>query len=274
MGITRDSAEGKVNDVKAATKVWIESIISQFDLNSHPLVDVRIFEDSDSLRQATTENALDIIVLRTEDYFDLGGSQLCDSIFAYEKHGSTQENYLLLVRRDSGITSLGDLAGKSVVILGSIRTSLAEHWLNHELRQHHLPALRQLAGSVDTVEKPTRCVHGVFFRKNAACIVPALSYRTICELNPQIERDLMPIATSPMYVPSLIGIRRGYSSEFRPVVERAIAEVHKTPRGEQILTVYMIDRLVRISTNELESARALLRNEGEAVGGQGEGVAP
>ena len=264
VGLTRDAAEGNINDIKAATKVWIEGIVNDLNLSKVVVADVRVFDDSEGLRREVEADRLDVAVLSTRDFLAVGGAQRLDALFAYERNQSTVEEYLMLVRRDAGLASLADLRGKSVAMLHNIRTSLAEPWLDRELQRANLPPLRQLAGQLVEEDKATHCVHGVFFRKNAACLINAHAYRTICELNPQIGRDLVTLAASPPYVPSLVTLRRGYTSELRPILERSIREVHKTTRGQQILTVYMIDRLVQISTNELSSACELLGGRGGA----------
>ena len=261
VGMTRSAAEGNINDVKAATKVWIEGIVDELDLRKMVSADVRVFEDSEGLGREVAAGTIDVIVLSTPDFLAFGGNAAMDEIFAYEKGGTTREQYVVLARKDSGIQTLGDLRGKTVSMLRSIRLSLAESWLDQELVKAGQPKLRQHVGDLVQEEKATRCVHSVFFRKRDACVVNALAYRTICELNPQIGRDLATVSSSPSYVPSLIAIRRGYTSSLRPDLERAIREVHKTPRGQQILTVYMIDRLVEIQSDALESARGVLAGQ-------------
>ena len=258
VGMTRSAAEGNINDVKAATKVWIEGIVDELDLRKMVSADVRVFDDSEGLGREVAAGLVDVIVLSTPDFLAFGGSAAMDKIFAYEKGGTTLEQYIVLARKEAGIRTLADLRGRSISMLRSIRLSLAEPWLDQELAGAGLPPLRRHVGDLVQEEKATRCVHSVFFRKRDACVVNALAYRTICELNPQIGRDLVTVAASPSYVPSLIALRRGYTSSLRPDLERAIREVHKTPRGQQILTVYMIDRLVEVQLQALESARALL----------------
>jgi len=264
VGIVRGSLDGPtMNDAKAATKIWMETIFSEQG-ETAAQSDVQLYADRTAIKAALERKAADLAVLGTADFYALGGPATFDRVFLYSRGGKVAVRYLLLVRADSGIETLANVRGRQLVLLDSVRTDLAERWFNSRLKQDGLPVMRQLAKEVVVERKSSKCIQRVFFRNADACLVTARTYRTAVELNPQLGRQLTVLAKSPPYVPSLIAIPASYTAAVWPILERGILSAHTKPKVRQMLRVYRIDRLVRQTGDELASAKALLAETGEA----------
>jgi len=264
VGITQGSMDGPaVNDAKAATKVWMESIFSE-QVGHAVQPEVQLYANRAAVKEALERKGADLLVMGTADFYALGGSATFDRVFLYSRGGEVAERYLLLVRADSSIESLANVRGRKLILLDSVRADLAERWLNSRLKKNGLPVVRQLAEQVLSKRKSSSCIQRVFFRNADACLVTAQAYRTAVELNPQLGRQLTVLAKSPPYVPSVIAIPANFTAAVWPTLEQGILTAHARPKGQQVLRVYRIDRLVRQSGEELASAKALLAETGEA----------
>jgi len=263
VGIMRSSTDGPtMNDAKAATKVWLETIASE-QVGHAFQPDVQLYADRAAIKAALERKTANLLVIGTTDFYALGGPATFDRVFLYSRGGTVAERYLLLVRTDSGIEALADVRGRKLIFLDSVRTDLAERWFNSRLKQDGLPVMRQLAKEVIVERKSSKCIQRVFFRNADACLVTASTYRTAVELNPQLGKQLTVLAKSPPYVPSVIAFPADYTTATWPTLERAILSAHTKPKGQQVLRVYRIDRLVRQTGDELASAKALLVEVGE-----------
>jgi len=264
VGFVRSSLDGStMNDAKAATKVWLETIVSEH-VGHTVLPNVQLYADRAAIKAALERKTADLLIMGTTDFYALGGPATFDRVFLYSRGGEVAERYLLLVRADSGIESLASVRGRKLILLDNVRADLAERWLNSRLKQDGLPVVRQLAKEVVIERKSSKCIQRVFFRNADACLVTAQTYRTAVELNPQLGRQLSVLAKSPPYVPSVIAIPANYTAATWPSLERGILSAHTKPKGQQVLRIYRIDRLVRQTGDELASAKALLAETTEA----------
>jgi len=252
-----------LNDAKVATKIWFESIFAE-ELGRVLQPKVQLYPGPAALKAAMGKNAADILILGTDELYALGGPASFDWVFLYSRDGDANEAYLLLTHRDGGITSLADLRGREVILLENYHTSLAERWLNSLLRRDGLPAVRQLARKVVADSKPSRCIQRVFFHNTDVCLVTEKSYRIVVELNPQLGKQLVVLAKSPPFVPSVIAVSVHPTSGVGPAVKRAILQAHTKQRMRQLFELFRIERLVLQTGNELASAKALLAETGEA----------
>jgi phosphonate transport system substrate-binding protein len=138
------------------------------------------------------------------------------------------------------------------------RMSLAEPWLEGELSSLGLPRLKALFGHVAREKKLSRALLPVFFGKADACLVTRHDYDLMCELNPQIQRTLKPLAVSRVLVPSVTCLRRGYNSAHRTDIIDALGKLHEEPKGQQILSLFGVDRLVPFEEHFLDTAMKLV----------------
>ena len=139
--------------------------------------------------------------------------------------------------------------------------SLAEPWIDRALANAGLPEAGVLFGDVTHEMNVSRAVLPVFFRKADACLVTRNSFEMMCELNPQIRRRLELLATSACLVPSITCLRAGYDSTYRPRIVEALGDLHKEPKGEQILSLFRVDRLVPFEPHFMDSAIDLLTTD-------------
>jgi phosphonate transport system substrate-binding protein len=98
----------------------------------------------------------------------------------------------------------------------------------------------------------------VFFRQTDACLVDRQGFDTMCELNPQLGKQLRTLASSPRLITMVFCFRSAYSPPVKNEIVRAMEELYTTPAGQQILTVFQIDKMQIASDSDLDSARELL----------------
>ena len=85
----------------------------------------------------------------------------------------------------------------------------------------------------------------VFFKKAKAALVSEESLKLISELNPQLEKDLMIIYQSPIYLSSIACLnKRSDEPELRKIFYDILENLHTEPFGRQLLDLFRIEKLV------------------------------
>lgn len=180
--------------------------------------------------------------------------------------------YLLLVHEESGIRSLADMKGRSVVIWSNPRLLLAEEWLAVTLAGAKLGTPAQFLGRMTKTAKVSGgAVLPVFFKQADACLVGAGAFEGMCELNPQLRKKLRVIASSPALVATFLAFHKDFQPTVRSAFIQSVLGLHKSASGQQALTLFQGVRTEAVSVSVLKASLELLqtydRLKGRAAGG-------
>jgi hypothetical protein len=122
---------------------------------------------------------------------------------------------------------------------------------------------KSFLGSIKTTRKSSQAVLPVFFRQAEGCIVTWNAYDTIVELNPQVGKELVPIASSPLVITSIGVLRDDYEERFGAFVTGELIRLHMDPQGKQILLLFQKGRLVSCRNEYLSSVAAMLKEHAD-----------
>jgi phosphonate transport system substrate-binding protein len=245
-----------VNDAKAAVKVWAQTIARERDVPTDP--EPSILTGLSELTAALRGNQVDAIALTADEYEPLSQAVPLAPIFGTRFGGRTDEEYVLLVHGESGITNLANLRGRSLATYQNPRASLAPFWLDTLLAQRGLPPRGEFLGKQSGNSKLPRVVLPVFFRQSEACLVTRSGFDTMNEMNPQVGKTLKVLATSPKVVPAVFCLRANYAPPFKEKLLAGLRDLHATPAGQQVLTIFHSERLVEQPASCMNSALELL----------------
>jgi ABC-type phosphate/phosphonate transport system substrate-binding protein len=245
-------------DGLAATKVWAETIVQKksLDLTTSSMV----FGNLLDLEKAVKDGKVDMVTLMTQEFLSLEGKIPLDPYFVSQNRGKVNEECLLLIHDRSGIKNWEELAKKNILISDSDRSSLGKIWLENILMGKGYASLDAFFGKVSLTRKPSQALLPVFFQQADACLINSDGFETMVELNPQLKRDLRVIAKSPSGATSVICIRTGYKSSLRQVLVDSLRDLHTEPKGQQILTLFKVEKLIPFEPSYLESARQMMQD--------------
>ena len=176
------------NDAKAAVKLWGQTVARERGIVTD--TETRIFHDLPSIAEGLRKRSVDAVGLLVQEYESLRHEVKFAPIFVTFSGGRIDEEYILLVHRDSGIENVGQLQGRSLSIYENPRASLAPAWLDTLLVKAGQKPAAELFGRVSPAGKLPNVVLPVFFRKVDACVVSRRGFETLVELNPQVGKQL------------------------------------------------------------------------------------
>jgi ABC-type phosphate/phosphonate transport system substrate-binding protein len=247
-GVSRSEAEASIS-------VWTKTLatVRGYLLDASTV----IHDDLPALGREMAQGRVQLVALTTEQYWQLGAPDF-GTTFVGQRGGRVGQEVLLIVRRDAGLTSLGALRGRSLVALDMAGEGMARTWLESLLLEQGLEPAAQFFSSVVSVNKPARAALPVFFGQHDACLLTRGAFDTIVELNPQVGQVLVPLLYSVPLQHSLLLLDVRYDPAARPAVVDALLNLHDTPRGQQVLSLFGRERLVLGTAADLASSLDLL----------------
>jgi len=244
------------SDVKAAMKVWTETIAKEIGFPTDPTP--LMLKGAAALDAALRSGRVASAAMTTVDFLAMGTNMQTGTLILPVSGGGITEEYLLIVHRDSPVRQVKELAGRSLIRLENPRASLASTWMEVLLAQNGLSSGGACFSAVTRTLKASQAILHVFFRKVDACLVTRSSFETSNELNPQIGKQLRVLAASPKYVPQLYCFRPDYPPALCKKAVAEISRMHETQQGRQVFTVFKVDQLMEQPTSCLDSVRELL----------------
>ena len=135
---------------------------------------------------------------------------------------------------------------------------LAPVWLSVLLEQGGFGPAERFFGSVLPATKSSRVILPVFFGQADCCLTSKRGFDTMCELNPQVGRELVALASSERMMVSFYIFRRNYRDAEREKLIRAISDLRNSPGGQELATLFQFEELSVRDASSLTTALQLL----------------
>lgn len=252
------------NDARASLKIYAKTIAETQGLTADPKP--CIFAGIGEITQLLSARMVDVISLPTTEFLLLDSNLVMGPILVTVSKDRELEDYVLLVRAESGIHALSDLKARHLQVFDGLNGSLAQCWLEVLLGEQQLGLPDEFL-TVTRHIKTIQTVLPVFFQHADACIVTGQGFALMGELNPQITNQLRVLASSPQVLPLVTCFRAGLDRNLLARVLLAVADGNTNPVGKQIMTIFQSGHveprplLILQSARELVAARDRLRGE-------------
>ncbi len=244
------------NDYRAAMKAWAEMLVKNGAVQADS--NVTFFPDTAHMVAALQRHEVDGVAATTPDFLAVRKSVKFNHVVFAVTGGTISDQFVLVVHQNSGLTNVENLRGHSLNLLRQPQMSLAIPWLDTLLLEQGFKPTGEFFSPIAEESKITKALLPVFFRKTDACLLTRKGFQTMCELNPQVGRELHVLASSPELVATAFFFREGYPAAQQDRCLNEFKNVHTTSAGQQILTVFQTERLEEYPVSVLDGTIALL----------------
>jgi len=246
------------NDARAALKAWLDLVGQQrgFLLDSK----IDIVDTAAEIRDRAASGSAELTMMSITDFLEIESSGLLVPIVADARGGQQGAlyPYVLLVNPSSGITTVAGLRGKKLGVSSRAAGKTGGAWLDVLLSKEKLGRAAVFFASVKTFDKPQACILPLFFGAADACVVDEVSLNLAKEMNPQLGQ-LRVLSRSRPLLDALFAVPSTPHPHQKDLIDGLLA-LGDNPRGRQLLMVFKTDRIVRITTGDLESSRELWKD--------------
>jgi len=170
----------------------------------------QVFEDEEALAAAVQLGKFDVVCLYAFQMPTLGQRLRLDPGLLIGSGNALQSNFVLLVRRTSGIDSIADLEGRKTFIETGNLGTLPMLWLAQAAKQAGTPLDPADRGEAFELRADSfNAVAPVFFGNVDACVITQQGFTENAGLNPQILQQLHVLAKSPPFATRVLAFPQG-----------------------------------------------------------------
>lgn len=240
---------------QSVAALWTTIVANKWGRTSN----TRICNTLAELETDIRSKKIDLVVLLSAEYLELRGKVPLEPLFIPVKGKNLYDRLVLVVRKDSGLRSLTDLKGKTLLQRRDLSADRRSLWLDTLLMRKGVRNPERFFSNAREITKPSASIFAVFFRKADACIVTQRSLQVMAELNPQLLSDLLVLEESPPWPTSIIAVRKGLPVQHRRAIQEVLGTLDQSTQGKQLLTLFRMDSLVTFHPEYLTQLEGLSR---------------
>lgn len=232
----------KSEDIEAATKILASEMIKEDKVNAK--YEITVCKTKEEL-QDNLKSTFDLLYISPTDFLDLKKKSDLEPLVIAEVDNDYGDVYYLITNKSENIKSIRDLKNGTINILSRSNNQPPTLWLDKILRDNKLPIKEKFFDQITYDYKTNNVLLPVFFKKSSAAIVTKSAFDLICELNPKVKQETEIILKSKPIVRSLFcadGKRK--DQERKDFLYDYLKRVHKSNYGKQVLSLYMVTRLL------------------------------
>ncbi len=229
-------------DVLASSKILANQIAKKRNIKGE--VDIIVYNTEKELIEAT-KTEFDFILISPVDLLTLKKYGNIKPTLVNMTQGLYGNIYYLITNKTDNINSLKDLSKENIKLLARSNGQVPFLWLDKLLRDYKLPPKEKFFRTISFDHKPTNVLLPVFFNKITSAIITKTSYELLCELNPQISKQIKILEVSD---PLLFGVicfdPRNKNTEREKLLLDILLSLQNDKNGKQLFELFNVDKLI------------------------------
>ncbi|HOY69905.1 MAG TPA: PhnD/SsuA/transferrin family substrate-binding protein [Methylotenera sp.] len=168
-----------------------------------------------------------------------------------------KQRYVILVRNDSGVKQLAQLKQKRIAYCTTDEVGVL--FLQQALKDKNLGLSDTFFSKIIIKKNPNLVASAVFFKETEAAVILENDFMVAAELNPQLQKQMHVIETSPEYVTHLLAFRDdGHTKSFN--LDDTVKQLSLAIQRLSLMKSYKFGMMQKISVEDLKSVRALVES--------------
>ncbi|MGD8781171.1 MAG: PhnD/SsuA/transferrin family substrate-binding protein [Ignavibacteria bacterium] len=252
-----------VQDGKAAVKLIALKVLEIPNLDYSPKVTV--FDNLESLKRIIKKDDIDLIALTSPDYYVLKNEiqlfPFCVPVF----FNKTLSKFVLLANNNGESEDLEKLKNKRITVFANskYKNIYPLLWIDNLLLKKFGQTSGSFFSEIKVASNVSDVILPVFFNKYDACIVTQGMFDIQSELNPQVGNNLKIIEESGEYVVAVFCFTSDRDKELNEKILNAFLTLHKTKQGNQLLSLFRVDKLIPFREEYLKNMGKLIKENNE-----------
>lgn len=221
-------------------------------------IETVVYPDIQAAMKDVRDDRVDLLTLPALDYLQVRNEIRMIPKMISGIGSEEEQSCLLLVKKESNVSSLPGLNRKSLIVEKGVNGKLALKWLDTLLLEKSLPESDRFFREVKYADKSSRALLPVFFGQADACVVRSFAFKTMAELNPQVGKKLMVLEGSPVFGSVLLCFRSGIEKKLADSIIGFIQKMPDHIEHRQVLLLFQVRKIFLFKPEYLYDLENLL----------------
>lgn len=232
----------KIEDAIATTKILAKKIQQKMELKEE--IEIVVAGDLNDIINEI-KKPYDFILATGVETELLKRKHNIEPVLVNETDGTYGFEYLLVVNKNKNFNSLSLLKNLKIAILSKSEYHTAPIWLDKLLRDEKLPAKEKYFSEIKYDYKANNVLLPVFFNKIEAAVISKSAYDLLCELNPQIKKQIQILMQSENLIFGVISFDgRSKDAKRKEFMLDVLKTLHEENYGKQLLDLFMVEKII------------------------------
>lgn len=245
-----------INDASAALKVWVAELSKS--VNSKFKLEALLVDDIAELEKLISKDKIALICSNVTDFLKYREKLKLEGAFIQASSGNVFNKYLLITKKSN--PDIKTLKGKTLGIQPSGHNMLPNIWLDLLLFEKKQQNRKLFFRQINDNDIESQLIMSVFFSQYDACIATKGAFNLMCELNPQIGKELHPVAESPEMIFTVTSFPNNFANaSHRKLIVDVAKKINTYPGGKQIMTLMNTSEIALFNESYLENIKQMLK---------------
>ncbi|MBL8215010.1 MAG: PhnD/SsuA/transferrin family substrate-binding protein [Bryobacterales bacterium] len=251
------------NDAAAAIGVWADEVSKAIGIR---IEGRRVLRGSAEVQAGLEAGTVEVVCVTLLEY-----RRMAAHLDVAKVLSTSGGEVWMMVRQDSGVTTLSELQGRRLVIHDNPYSQVADAWLTVAFAKEGLGKPEAVLGQVTRQTRAAQAVLPVFFGQADACMTERRTVETMSELNPQLAKRLKLLVATPRLLAAFLCCRKGNPPRWKEPLLAKLVSARESTSARQALALFsalnfsMMDgEILRPSLAILEAAERL--GQGKRLG--------
>ncbi|MDQ1266176.1 MAG: hypothetical protein QG635_1328, partial [Bacteroidota bacterium] len=204
--------ETDARDAKAAIDTWGREILKS-KMKDYKLI-TKLFRDNDEIVGSLKGNEISWLALPALSFLILENDVSLEPVLIGWRNSESQDRFILIVNDKDKFPDIKRMKDAQMAIQLNGKGLISKLWLDNQIMKETFSSPDNFLNLKET-SKESQAILSVFFNQNDACVVSESAYKTMCELNPQLNKKLKIIYTSQPYLNALFCVSRSLDAQIK-----------------------------------------------------------
>lgn len=232
----------KIEDAIATTRILAKKIQQKMELKED--IEIVVAENFNDLLNEI-KKPYDFILATGVETELIKRKHNIELVLVNETNGTYGFEYYLIVNKSKNFNSLNSLKNSKISILSKSELHTAPIWLDKLLRDEKLASKEKFFSEIIYDYKANNVLLPVFFNKMDAAIISKPAYELLCELNPQIKKQIKILLQSDNLIFGVISFDgRNKDAKRKEFMLDVLKTLHEENYGKQLLDLFMVEKII------------------------------
>jgi len=231
-------------DMTLASDIWITEIASDIGFKAVTTA----YEDPAEMAKDFMQGNLDYIASSGFIFVKYFNLSLLEDGFSQGYLNGEKETFIFLVNKKSNIKRLQDITTQQIAIQRDDK--IISLYLQNRTKD-------EKTLNIQGYKTRQRALLKLFFGKVEVAVSTNKSFDLAIELNPQIGKEIKVLHTTGLQATAFGFFSKSFNEESKQKLLNTTKNIHKTPKGRQLLTLYKTEIITTSKIEELKPFKEL-----------------